>query len=102
MLLATLEKSQKKEDLMVLCPLDKEHNKFLNRWCYSELLKETLDVYDTMDYPIDVFDGKRIIHFKKMPLKDAIDICEKIITEEPSVYPQLTKILNKLKVNEYA
>jgi SAM-dependent methyltransferase len=84
-------------DIMVLCPLDKEYNKFLNRWCYSELLKDTLEVSDNMDYPMEVFDGKRIIHFKKMKLSQAITICENIIETEPMNYPHLTQVIQNLK-----
>lgn len=84
-------------EIMVLCPLNKEYNKFLNRWCYSELLKDTLEVSDNMDYQIEIFDGKRIIHFKKMKLSQAINICECIIETEPMSYPKLTQVVNNLK-----
>lgn len=89
--------SENNNEPMVLCPLDKEYNKFLNRWCYSELLKDTLEVSDNMDYPLEVFDGKRIIHFKKMKLSQAITICESIIEAEPINYPQLAQVISDLK-----
>ncbi len=85
---------------MVLCPCDKEHNIFLNRQCYSELLKDTLEVFDGMNYPLEVFDGKRIIHFKKTTLSQAIEICEAIIKTDPLQYVQLTKTIDTLKKNE--
>lgn len=96
-LLFSLEQCKNHNDIMVLCPLDKEYNKFLNRWCYSELLKDTLEVSDDMNYPIEIFDGKRIIHFKKMKLSQAINICESIIEDEPMNYPKLTEVVKNLK-----
>ncbi|MFA5999093.1 MAG: class I SAM-dependent methyltransferase [Candidatus Babeliales bacterium] len=91
------ENTVENNEIMVLCPLDKEYNKFLNRWCYSELLKDTLEVSDNMNYPMEVFDEKRIIHFKKMKLSQAIHICESIIEAEPMNYPQLTQVVSDLK-----
>lgn len=42
-------------------------------------------------------DGKRIIHFKKMPLKDAIIICENIIKTEPNMYQELIHMIHTVK-----
>ena len=96
-LLFSLEASQKAlnnyKETTVLCPMNSDNNTFLNRWCYSELLKDTLDVSDHMGYPIEIFDGKRIIHFQKMDLSKAIGICKEIIQKEPLLYPELTKTI---------
>ena len=85
------------KEIMVLCPIDAEYNKFLNRYCYSELLNDTLEIFDHMNYPIEAFDGKRIIHFKKMSLSKALTIFDNIINLEPINYPLLKKLVNDLK-----
>lgn len=92
----TFEESGNVQSCMVLCPLNEEHNFFVNRACYSELLKETLDVYDNLGYPIEVFDGKRIVNFQKMPLEQAIKECEKIIQSSPLGYPCLQKVVQNI------
>lgn len=88
---------QTQDKIMVLCPKNKESNKFLNRWCYSELLKDVLEVSDSMNYQIETFDGKRIIHFQKMTLSKAIDTCESIVQDQPFLYPELLKTINQIK-----
>lgn len=80
--LSELEK-QGHSELYILCPISEKHNKFIARLCYTELLNSSIEVYD----------GKRIIHFCKMPLKEAIMIYKKIVDENPVEFPCLQKFI---------
>lgn len=86
----------------VLCPISEQHNKYIDRLCYTEFLKDVLEVYDNLKYPIDVKDGKRIIHFKKMPLMQAIPIYKNILDKNPCDYPQLQITMDRIYNNYLA
>lgn len=86
------------QEIFVLCPISEAHNKFINRICYTEVLNSSLEVNDTMRYAIEVKDGKRIIHFCKKTLKDAIPIYKKIIEEYPLEYQSLQNVIDKLEI----
>lgn len=86
------------KQILVLCPLTADHNKFIERICYSEILKDSLRIEDTLGYEIDVIDGKRFIHFSKMTLQDAIPICRDIIKTDSTKYKKLKTYLDSLKV----
>lgn len=81
----------------ILCPLSPAHNFIVERRCYSELLNSCMMLTDQQGYQLPVQDGKRIIHFSKMPLKQALSICERIISQEPENYPELHKTILNLK-----
>lgn len=82
-----------KPEIFVLCPLSEKHNKFVHRICYTELLRSSLEVNDTLGYPIEVKDGKRVIHFAKIRLQEALKIYKKIIVSDPIGYPNLQEIV---------
>jgi hypothetical protein len=81
----------------VLCPLSADDSFFVDRLCYTELLSRSLEVYDSFGYTIPVKDGKRVIHFGKMPIKKALVIMEEIVTKEPLEYPRTRAVLESLK-----
>ncbi len=81
----------------VLCPLSADDSFCVDRLCYTELLSSSLEVYDAFGYTIPVKDGKRVIHFGKMPLSKALVIMEEIVTKEPLDYPHTRKVLESLK-----
>lgn len=85
------------KQIFVLCPVSSTHNKFIERICYSELLKRSLEIHDDMGYDIDVIDGKRVIHFAKMPLPQAIGICKEIVKQDPMKYVSLRGYLDSLE-----
>lgn len=85
--------------IFVLCPLTADHNKFIERICYSEVLRDSLEVQDDLGYTIDVIDGKRVIHFSKMFLQDAINICRDIVKQGPMKYKKLKAYIDSLKVS---
>ena len=88
------DKNEKGEkEIFVLCPLSKKHNKFIQRICYTEILNSSLSVKNSLKYPVEVKDGKRIIHFCKMPLKKALDIYKEIIDANPFKYKNLQKMV---------
>lgn len=81
----------------VLCPLSAEDNKFISRLCYTEVLNNSLEVCDSFGYMIPVKDGKRVIHFGKMSIYDAIAICEKIVCDDQLEYQGVKAWLEKAK-----
>lgn len=94
----TESKNEKGEkEVFVLCPLSKKHNKFVHRICYTELLRSSLNVNDSLGYPIEVKDGKRVIHFCKMNLQEALQIYKEIIISYPLKYPKLQEVVNNLE-----
>jgi SAM-dependent methyltransferase len=95
--LAEISNERGDRELYVLCPLSEKHSKFIDRLCYTELLNDALDVHDSLGYPIEVKDGKRIIHFGKMPLCDALDVCKKIVQENPLEYRCLQEMIDTLE-----
>lgn len=80
----------------VLCPLSAEHNKFVSRLCYDEVLKSSIDISDAMGYAVEIKEGKRIIHFGKMPLKRAIIIYQEIIGRDPQRYVLLQQFVDTI------
>jgi|GEM_PF-2509064 SAM-dependent methyltransferase len=89
------------EETFVLCPLSENHNTFIHRICYTEILSSLLDVRDSFGYPIDVKDGKRVIHFCKKPLSEALDVYKKIIDSDPIKYSNLREIVINLEAKAY-
>jgi hypothetical protein len=83
-------------DSFVLFPIDSEHIKFIERLCYTEVLREALDLHDDMGYPLEIKDGKQIVHFRKMRLSDACAVCAEIIDRNPLDYPLLAELVAKL------
>lgn len=86
------------QEIYVLCPLSETHNKFINRLCYTEILNSSLEVHDKLGYAVEVKDGKRIIHFCKKNLKEAISICKNIIGANPLEYQNLQRTIDKLEM----
>lgn len=82
---------------MVLAPLSVDKNIFVERICYTELLNQVLDAHDLQGHAIDIIDGKRVIHFGKMYLEDAIAVCEEIIALDPSHYLSLKEFVDRVK-----
>jgi ubiquinone/menaquinone biosynthesis C-methylase UbiE len=81
----------------VLCPLSKDHNKFIDRICYTEMLKSAIELSDEFGYEVPIIDGKRIIHFSKITAKNAISICKEIIQTDPIRYQKLEKYICTLE-----
>jgi SAM-dependent methyltransferase len=88
---------QGNKKVLALCPLSADNNEFVERICYSELLKYSLDIRDTLGYEMNISDGKRVIHFAKMPLQKAIAICKEIINQDPLAYKNLRSYIESLK-----
>ncbi len=66
---------------------------------YSEVLRGALEVHDDFGFEIEVIDGKRVIHFSKMLLSKAIDVCKDIIKENPMRYKSLKAYIHSLDKN---
>lgn len=81
----------------VLCPLSVEDTIFIERLCYTELLNNSLEVYDAFGYTMPVQDGKRVINFGKMSIHEAIAICEHIVNKDPIGYPCIKAWLTAIK-----
>ncbi|MGZ6250974.1 MAG: methyltransferase domain-containing protein [Candidatus Chromulinivorax sp.] len=94
----SLLQNQKNEDF-VLCPITAQHNFFVPRLCYKELLQSSLYSKDTLGFDIEINEGKRIIHFMKMPLAQAGEIYLEIIQTNPSRYKKLTEFVHQ-KLNK--
>ncbi len=84
-------------DSEVLCPLSPQHNFTVQRLCYTELLNSCMTLTDPYGYNLPIQDSKRIIHFSKIPLSQAILICESIISQNPNNYPELQQTILSLK-----
>lgn len=89
----SLNNINNEEECYVLAPLNITQNKFIPRLCYNEIIKESIDITDLNGYPIEIKEGKRIIHFCKMPLKKALCIYEEIINSDPHNYENLHKFV---------
>ncbi len=87
------------ENQLVLCPISPTLTKFIPRLCYDEILKNAMDINDSLGYPIEIKEGKRIIHFSKIPLKNALPIYKEIIKQNPDTYISLQKMINSLQHN---
>lgn len=83
--------------IQLLCPLSADTNCFIERVCYSELLKSVLDVEDSNGYEVNMIDGKRIITFSKMFLEDALVVCNQIVKNHESEYKLLQKYISCLQ-----
>lgn len=79
---------------LILCPVSAAHNTFIPRLCYDEVLKSSLDIHNPQGYPIEIKEGKRIIHFSKMPYRRAITIYKEIIKTAPLRYILLQKFID--------
>ena len=90
----SLAESKKTIDNLILCPLSAEHNKFIPRRCYEEVLKKALSLSDALGFSLPVKEGKRVIHFKKMSIKEALPIYEEIIKSDPERYLNLRVFVN--------
>lgn len=96
--LAESDNTKDSQEIYVLCPLSETHNKFINRLCYTEILNSSLEVHDKLGYAVEVKDGKRIIHFCKKSLKEAISICKSIIEASPLEYQNLQNLIDKIEI----
>lgn len=96
----TLEDNKDPSNLMVLCPVSAEHNKFIPRICYQKVLNDVVEVTDNAGYSIKNKEGKRIIHFKKTELSKAIEIYKTIINSDPDRYINLQSLVNTLTVTQ--
>ncbi|MGZ6254924.1 MAG: hypothetical protein ACXWL5_02980 [Candidatus Chromulinivorax sp.] len=95
----SLLQNQKNENF-VLCPITAQNNFFVPRLCYKELLQSSLYYSkDTLGFDIEINEGKRIIHFMKMPLAQAGEIYLEIIQTNPSRYEKLTEFVHQ-KLNK--
>jgi len=80
--LFTIKESTDKNEMRqfyLLCPKSANHNNFVHRICYTDILNLSLDVKDRLGYPLQVKDGKRVVHFCKLPLHKALEIYNSII-----------------------
>ena len=77
----------------ILAPSNATQNKFIPRLCYDEVIKESVDINDLSGYSVEIKEGKRIIHFNKIPLKKAICTFEEIISTDPHSYENLQKFI---------
>ncbi len=84
-------------EMYVLCPLSAEDNKFIDRLCYTEVLNNSLEVFDIFGYNIPIKDGNRVIHFGKMKISDALLVCEKIVQKDPLEYQCVKACLEQIK-----
>ncbi len=80
---------------LILCPISAEHNKFVPRICYEEILKTSMSIKDLLGYPVEIKEGKRIIHFAKITTKEALQIFSEIINTNPENYVYLQKFINE-------
>jgi ubiquinone/menaquinone biosynthesis C-methylase UbiE len=94
----SLKQSQGNQERLILCPLSPTHNKFIPRLCYNDILKNSLDLNNAAGYHIKIKEGKRIIHFSKMPLDQALAIYTEIIKTKPHRYTHLQKFVDTIKV----
>lgn len=77
----------------VLFPPSTRHSCFIERPCYSALLNKAVSVQTMSGHPIPIYDGKRIIHFAKMTVADAIITGKNMVAAEPQNYPLLADYL---------
>ncbi|MES2200207.1 MAG: hypothetical protein V4489_08580 [Chlamydiota bacterium] len=98
--IATIGENELSADLMVLCPVSSEHNKFIPRICYQKILSDVVEVTDNAGYSIKNKEGKRIIHFRKMKLSEAVKIYKTIINSDPDRYVNLQALVNNLHIEQ--
>lgn len=80
----------------VLCPLSTDHSFFIERTCYSAFLQRSLSLHTLTGHPLPIYDGKRIIHFAKMHIDDALKVCRAMVNSSTE-YPLLTAYLHKIQ-----
>jgi SAM-dependent methyltransferase len=90
----SLSHTNNNSERYVLCPLSPDHNKFVPRLCYDEVLKSAIDINDVMGYAVEIKEGKRIVHFGKIPLQKAIVIYQEIIKTDPQRYVLLKQFVD--------
>lgn len=90
----TLNESIQKNETFVLCPI---YNIHIERLCYTELLRNCIFVQNNHKDNVIIQDGKRVIHFAKLKLDEAITYYENTIQKNPHNYPKLKKYLEKIK-----
>jgi hypothetical protein len=81
----------------VLCPISAAHNKCISRLCYEEILRSSLDIFDTSGYAVDIKEGKRIIHFAKMPIDQALGVYHNIVATNPTRYTNIEQLITQLQ-----
>lgn len=92
--IAQLSLSQNKNnESYLLCPISADHNKFIPRLCYEEILKSSININNSSGYPIEIKEGKRIIHFCKMQAQKAYPILLDIIKKAPENYIHLSEFV---------
>ncbi len=94
----SLKQNQNSQEHLILCPLSPTHNKFIPRLCYNDILNSSLDLNNAAGYHIKIKEGKRIIHFSKMPLDQALAIYTEIIKTKPHRYKHLQKFVDTIKI----
>lgn len=81
------------DDSFVLCPVSPSHNTFVPRPAYDQLLCEAMDLCDGRGHPVEMREGKRIIHFRKMPRTKALPIYADIVKGNKPHYQRLNTFL---------
>jgi len=54
-----------------------------------------MSIKDLLGYPVEIKEGKRIIHFAKITTKEALQIFSEIINTNPENYVYLQKFINE-------
>lgn len=80
----------------VLCPVDAEQNKFVPRLCYEEVLRDSIEINDLEGYSHKIKEGKRIIHFAKTKLEDALTVFADIVASDPERYLLLQEFIDSI------
>ena len=80
----------------VLCPLSVDHSFFIERTCYSVFLQQSLALHTLTGHPLPIYDGKRIIHFAKMQIDDALKVCRAMVNSSTE-YPLLAAYLHRIQ-----
>lgn len=80
----------------VLCPVDAEQNRFVPRLCYEEVLRDSIEINDLEGYPRKIKEGKRIIHFAKKKLEDALTVFADIVASDPERYVLLQEFIDSV------
>lgn len=93
----SLQQNQVAAERLILCPLSAAHNKFIPRLCYNEVLNTALELNDLAGYPIKIREGKRVVHFSKLPLPQALVVLNEIVKSKPQHYQKLKKLVDTLQ-----
>ncbi len=85
------------EEILILCPINPNKNKFISRNHYEYILEDSVKITDILGYEVVIKEGKRIIHFAKMSIKEAIPIYNEIISKgNYQDYPMLSELIETL------